>query len=595
MSVPMIFIGLMICISISIFYIFLMKPVKEGLGNEPPSNLMNELQVKIPPDNLSITIPNKIVGLGNNAVELNALNVNNKTIQGGDTFIKPVGASRTPGIHLAFGEKTGFNRDSPGVLSCWGNGEKIGSFGTNGITINNNRPFEFGKDLANKHIDAGKIKYTIDTTGPILDIIGAGNQGTNRRVRIQDNVDIGNTLNVRGTTDLNNTRINGHNRILGTNRLEFGANISKTNPNSGSIMYRTALDPNAMNIVGAEHEGRRKVHLVDEVEINGDLFIKGSLKVGPDNNGWSLYSENNGHCHFMYNNIEANNQDPNTGHIILSKDGDIWVAQSNYRGWVTSSEKDINDKINAIRAARLEAERIASEIARSDQKDDDWLASLMNFANIFSGIGDAFESLGDAFVGVFDGFGNSIATGMDTVGNNMTQGFDIVGENMTKGLDAVSENLTKGFDESIGFMSKGFDVAGENVTKGFDTSGDALKRGFEEEIPKTFKKVVNDMTSGFTDTGREITSSFTQAGEKCAEVGRTVGDRVTSGFNTVNSNVTGINRTVNDGFYNSMGRLENWFNELPGKIAKSGGQAASSGAQNVGQQIGNALNPRNWR
>jgi hypothetical protein len=506
-------------------YIFLMKPVKEGLGNEQPSNLMNELKVEIPPDNLSITIPNKIVGVGNNPVELNALIVTNETIHSGDTFLKPIGTSRTPGIDLAFGEKTGFNRDSPGVLSCWGNGEKVGSFGTNGITINNNRPFEFGKDLANKHIDAGKIKYTIDTTGPILEIIGAGNQGTNRRVRIQDNVDIGNTLNVRGITDLNNTTINGHNRILGTNRLEFGANTSKTNPNSGSIMYRTALDTNAMNIVGAEHEGIRKVHLVDEVEIDGDLFIKGSLKVGPDNNGWSLYSENNGHCHFMYNNIEANNQDPNTGHIILSKEGDIWVAQSKYRGWVTSSEKDINDKINAIRAARLEAERIAAELARSDQKDKAWMDQLKNFANIFSGIGDAFESLGESLVGVFDGFGNSISSGFDTVGENMTKGFDIVGDNMTQGFDTVGDNLSAGFDDSMTHVTKGLDVVSTNVTKGFNTTGDNLKRGFEEEIPKTFRKVFSEMSGGFDEAGSKITNGFNDTTSK-----------MTSGFNnTVSS------------------------------------------------------------
>jgi len=578
------FIALILSIGICIGISILMKMIftnKEGLGFKQPDNLMNELKVEIPVENDNLKIPNQIVGFRNKPVELNALNVTNKTIHKGNLFINPFGDDLNPDIDLAFGDKkTGFNREDTGIVSFWGNGEKMGSFGTNGITLQKNKPFEFGKDIENKNGDAGKIIYT--TTG--LEITGAGNQGINRKVRIQDNLDVGNNLTVKGQSDLNSTRLNGNNRIIGDKRLEFGASTPKTQSNSGTIIYKSSLDPNALNLVGAEteNESKRKVHLRDDVEIEGNLFIKGRLNVGQDNQVWSLHSETDGQYHFLYNNIDPVNQDPNTGHIILSKDGDIWVAQSNYRGWVTEGEKTINDNINMIRAARLEAERIKAERDRSDQKDNNWLDGIMNFANIFISIGDKFAALGDAIGGAFEGLGNGVKVGFDTVGADMTQGFDVANSNVKAGFDTVSSNVTAGFEDSTKNIAAGLDIVGTNVTSGLDTAGNSFKNVCGEAIPKTIKNVVADMTGGFDVAERKVKQEFD-------DTTNTIKNGFSDTTNTIRNGFNDTTNRISNGFNESNRQIGQWFDELPSKISSGAGSALSGGGDD-----GGFWNPMNW-
>jgi hypothetical protein len=338
---------IVIFIFLVISYLYFYFAYKDKEGFDP--NLVDIIPIQISSGNDVITVPNKINGFQDNAIIFDDLNVANTTVHKGRTFLNPVGEDLNPDIDLAIGDKkTGFNRDDVGIVSFWGNGQKIGSYGTDGMTLQKNLPMEFGKDVANKNVDAGKIFYNMNS----LDIVGAGNEGTNRKVRIQDNLDIGNNLLVPGATELNETILRGNTQIVGNKKLEFGANEAKTNPNSGTIIYKTnsdttsgtsSLDPNALNIVGAETGSTRKIHLWDDVEVDSNLRVKGSIRIGTDEQYWNIKVQPDGTLHFLYKDTSPGDVDNDKGHITVTTDGDIRLAKSYFPGMITEKLKYINE------------------------------------------------------------------------------------------------------------------------------------------------------------------------------------------------------------------------------------------------------------
>jgi len=334
-----------IILVISYLSIYFSYKHKEGFN----SNLVDIIPIQISSENDIITVPNKINGFQGNAITMDDLNVKNTTVHKGRTFLKPVGEDLNPDIDFAIGDKkTGFNREDTGIVSFWGNGQKIGTYGTTGMTLQKNLPMEFGKDIENKNVDAGKIFYT--TTG--LEIIGAGNQGTNRKVRIQDNLDVGNNLIVPGATELNETILKGNTQIVGNKKLEFGANEAKTQSNSGTIVYKinsdtnsdtTTLDATALNIVGAEGGGSRKIHLWDDVEVDSNLRVKGSIRIGTAEEYWNIKVQPDGSLHFLYKETSPGDIDNDKGRITLTKEGNIRLAKANFPGMITDNLKNISD------------------------------------------------------------------------------------------------------------------------------------------------------------------------------------------------------------------------------------------------------------
>src|SRR5690606_20918401 len=68
-------------------------------------------------------------------------------------------------------------------LSVGGNLTTVDLRASNSIQLEGNRPLEFGYGIPNKEANAGRIGYGTFTPGA-LDIVGAGTNGNNRRVKI---------------------------------------------------------------------------------------------------------------------------------------------------------------------------------------------------------------------------------------------------------------------------------------------------------------------------------------------------------------------------------------------------------------------------
>jgi len=98
------------------------------------------------------------------------------------------------------------------------------------------------------------------------------------------------TLSVAGTTTCSSTLTTaGEIQTTGTNVINFGYNVSKTDSATGRIGYGT-YEANALCIVGGSTSGSRKVTIWDYVQINGLLTISGSFTM--PNGSW-FYGGNN--------------------------------------------------------------------------------------------------------------------------------------------------------------------------------------------------------------------------------------------------------------------------------------------------------------
>jgi len=326
-------------------------------------NMLSDLQVDIPTDNQTITVPNTIKGNKGNDLTLGGnVTINQNSIQKGNTFIKPAGSwtNTQPSIDLAIGDNdTGLKWKEDGIVSFWGDSQEIGTFGKDGMTMKGSKTLEFGKGEY-KEWNAGKIGYKT-WTGNSLDIVGAGVNWWDRKVHIYDDLNVGNNLTVTQNSTLNRTTLRGHTRIIGGQLLELGADTGKGWEGNGSISYKTSWDPNALNMVGAENGGPRKIHIWDDVEINGNLWVNGNLTVGSGHR-WTLNTQDWRLLHFLHNDTQKDNWGDNAGHVIMAGDGNLWVSRSSYRGWMADNMKQVARNRDEITTKiRVEAERVARE------------------------------------------------------------------------------------------------------------------------------------------------------------------------------------------------------------------------------------------
>jgi hypothetical protein len=179
------------------------------------------------------------------------------------------------------------------------------------------------------------------------DITFAGNiqalSGTTDRIQSSD-VATFNQLTVNGDTQLNQTTIKGNTKITGSNLFELCAYTGKSWNGNVTISYKTSWDTNALNIVGAENGGPRKVHVWDQVEIAQNLHVNGSIKLGSGGNIWTIRARDNGWLEFLYNNTSPDNYGGDAGHIIMDPGGNLWLARSSFQGWVADNLQYINNK-----------------------------------------------------------------------------------------------------------------------------------------------------------------------------------------------------------------------------------------------------------
>ena len=156
------------------------------------------------------------------------------------------------------------------------------------------------------------------------------NEGTVTRVFTED-------------TTFNNVTLNQPVKIEGSQLLEFGADTGKSWDGNGSISYKTSWDGDALNIVGAENGGPRKVHVWDDVEIQGDLHVNGTMTIGPSGQSWNLTTGGDGRLNFLHNDTSQDDFGNDVGHLMMTPDGNVWLSRSSYRGWIGNNIADVNN------------------------------------------------------------------------------------------------------------------------------------------------------------------------------------------------------------------------------------------------------------
>jgi hypothetical protein len=202
----------------------------------------------------------------------------------------------------------------------------------NTINSHNGQPLQFSGD--------------INTTQLNVNDLQVNDRGTMTRLFVDNNATI------------NTVTINQPVKVEGSQLLEFGADTGKSWDGNGSISYKTGWDGAALNIVGAENGGPRKVHVWDDVEVNGNLHVDGTITIGPNNQKWSLTARDNGWIDFLHNDTSRDDYGGDVGHTIISPDGNLWLARSTYPGWIADNEQAVNsardDKITAERQAEAQ-------------------------------------------------------------------------------------------------------------------------------------------------------------------------------------------------------------------------------------------------
>jgi len=224
-----------------------------------------------------------------------------------------------------------------------------------------------------------RVSETQDEISVPNTVSGTGDRGIEFDGNITANTVSADQLNVdglattqrlvaNGDTHLNQVKINGPIRIVGSNELELGADTGKGWDGNGSISYKTSWDPNALNMVGAENGGPRKVHLWDDVIVDGKLNVKGSLLLPKGNlvlqgGGQTWTMTTNGLLHFLHN-TELNDYTKNKGHLFMRPNGDLWLARSTFEGWITDNLQSVSNYRDEVAAERAAAAQRAAAAAK---------------------------------------------------------------------------------------------------------------------------------------------------------------------------------------------------------------------------------------
>ena len=209
------------------------------------------------------------------------------------------------------------------------------------ILLQMNNVIDFGSNDTTREGNAGKIGY--GTFGDNLSIVGKGNPGEPRRIRLWDNVDVGTNMYVGGSTNtnglnttgsLNISEPTGHPAIIGSLKNQW---LINTYPNENFMGFR-----------GFKDDAWTDFNLL--IDNLGNVSVKNQLRTPSVKIGSWTIQEDNGHLQFIkdgtpytkgnsyYFDVPAD-----TGFSAIAQDGNIWNNRSNGRGWVGDNlEKKVN-------------------------------------------------------------------------------------------------------------------------------------------------------------------------------------------------------------------------------------------------------------
>jgi uncharacterized coiled-coil protein SlyX len=146
------------------------------------------------------------------------------------------------------------------------------------IKVDSTNSIEFGAGIAGKEFNAGKIGYETFTPGT-LDIVGAGTNGTNRKIKFWSEAGayFNGSVGIGVPAPLAKLHIAGNVKIDGNNTIEFGAGVAGKEVSAGEIGYQSFGNFDALDIVGAGTTGaNRKIKFWNE----GGAEFSGNIGVG---------------------------------------------------------------------------------------------------------------------------------------------------------------------------------------------------------------------------------------------------------------------------------------------------------------------------
>ena len=233
------------------------------------------------------TVNNQIVTgtqtLNNNQKLLAGQEVAGVSSYKGKVNINPTESDRRNMVDLSIGDElTGFRKGDKTIMFT-GNTAEVGGFDSDGLFVNKPSVLEFGKGEA-KEGNAGKIGYQKFSQG--LDIVGAGTGGSGRKIKMWDDVEVNGKLTVNGS------------------------NITAQGPQfAGTAPVLNATD---------------------------------SITVGEGDKKWHIFVDNRGDLRFSKYGVNktALVGSSRVDGIALPDNGNIWITQDGFRGW-------INERITA--------------------------------------------------------------------------------------------------------------------------------------------------------------------------------------------------------------------------------------------------------
>jgi hypothetical protein len=204
------------------------------------------------------------------------------------------------------GNAIGIGTNSPNnIFSIIGNADISGNVGIGeaspsaklhvdgNVKINGNNTLEFGASIVGKQMDAGKIGYNAFGNNA-LDIVGAGNSNTTRKVKIfaEGGTEISNKLNVGNSSNATMLQVNGNTEITGnigigvvnpSNKLSVNGSADVTgNMGIGVVNPSNKLSVNG-NVDVTGNMGVGVVNPSNKLSVNGNVDVTGNMGVGVSN------------------------------------------------------------------------------------------------------------------------------------------------------------------------------------------------------------------------------------------------------------------------------------------------------------------------
>ncbi|MCB9761849.1 MAG: hypothetical protein H6739_18610 [Alphaproteobacteria bacterium] len=160
-----------------------------------------------------------------------------------------------------------------------------------GLSLAGKKAIELGAGVSGKQADAGKIGYGTFTAG-VLDIVGGGTDGTNRKIKLWAEGGVETTGNVRveGWMSAQNAYLDGVLSMKGGTSVDTGIHFNRSGTDYAYVRHHIPSSGNQTLYIGIENDSSDKIILRqtgadrvvigdNKVKLNNNTEISGTLSV----------------------------------------------------------------------------------------------------------------------------------------------------------------------------------------------------------------------------------------------------------------------------------------------------------------------------